>query len=114
MDIYAGELKRVRLQTVALLLGEFVLAIWSLNASHGVLYLVCLAGIIAIATWCKMRCEVCFQGLDAIVSRDCSPAGYRDVLEALAERDASDASLDPLTPRMQHLRDGTLRGLGAC
>lgn len=104
-----------------------------------------------------MRCEVCFQGLDAIVSRDCSPAGYRDVLEALAERDASDAlymrsrittasvhqsrtnwqlylaeyemlhgsrdeaqrlasdaSLDPLTPRMQHLRDGTLRGLDAC
>lgn len=114
MDIYAGELKRVRLQTVALLLGDVVLAIWSLNASHGVLCLVCLAGIIAIATWCKMRCEVCFQGLDAIVSRDCSPAGYRDVLEALAERDASDASLDPLTPRIQHLRDGILRGLDAC
>lgn len=114
VDIYAGKLKRVRLQTVALLLGDVALAIWSLNAGHGVLCLVCLAGIIAIATWRKMRCEVCFQGLDAIVSRDCSPAGYRDVLEALAERDASDASLDPLTPRMQHLRDGTLRGLGAC
>lgn len=31
-----------------------------------------------------------------------------------AQRLASDASLDPLTPRMQHLRDGILRGLDAC
>lgn len=31
-----------------------------------------------------------------------------------AQRLASDASLDPLTPRMQHLRDGILRGFDAC
>lgn len=31
-----------------------------------------------------------------------------------AQRLASDASLDPLTPHMQHLRDGILRGLDAC
>lgn len=39
------------------------------------------------------------------------PADGKVLLRTPAERDAS---LDPLTPRMQHLRDGILRGLDAC
>lgn len=113
VDIYTGKLKKVRLQTVALLLGDVALAIWSLNVGHGVLYLICLAGMIAIATWRKMRCEVCFQGLDAIVSRDCNPAGYRDVLEVLTERDKRGRARNTLEVELAYCDFLELDGAGA-
>ena len=84
---YLKRLRSIKAQAIALVIANVVAMIWFIEGGHAALYFFGFALLFAIVLISRMRMASLFVKLGEVVSRDCDPARYRAVLEALSARD---------------------------
>lgn len=87
VDAYLKGIRSIKVQSIALLLADCAATIYFAETGQLVLYLLGLGLVFGIAIMGGVRAGRSFLRLGEVVSRDCDPARYRAVIDAIAERD---------------------------